>query len=54
MDCLIDIMQGDIQYFLWSIIAALIYAILTGRVEVILKITSKEIRFNIKKNLFYI
>jgi hypothetical protein len=31
-------------------IVALIYAILSGRVEVILKITSKEIRLYIKKN----
>nr|DAL93891.1 MAG TPA: hypothetical protein [Caudoviricetes sp.] len=50
MDYLVNIILSNIQYFLWSMIVALIYAILSGRVEVILKITSKEIRLYIKKN----
>ena len=43
MDCLINIIQGDIQYFLWLLVVGMISAILTGRVEVIIKITAKKI-----------
>lgn len=50
MDCLINILQGDIHYFLWLLVAGVISAILTGRVEVIIKITAEKIVFIIKKN----
>ena len=54
MDYLVNIILSNIQYFLWSSIVALIYAILSGRVEVILKITSKEIRLYIKKKFLHL
>ena len=50
MDYLINIMQGDIEYFFRLAIVTLIYAILSGRVEVVLKNTTKEIALYIKKN----
>lgn len=55
MEYLINIMQGDIQYFFRLMIVGLIYAISTRRVEVIIKITAEKIVFTIsilKKNLY--
>ena len=54
MDYLVNIILSNIQYLLWSMIAALIYDILSGRVEVILIITSKEIALYIKKNFLHL
>jgi len=54
MNYLVNIIQGDIQYFLWLLVVGVISAILTGRVKVIIKITAKKIEFiiSILKKLF--
>lgn len=55
MEYLINIMQGDIQYFFRLMVVGLIYAILNHRVEVIIKITTEKTIFTIsilKKNLY--